>query len=411
MAPMDSARPEPPAVRERAQALGEGVLAAVRRILEGPDGPLALAIVLALAALLQLALFTAGDGDLTGSMVVNLLATLPIALMRRRRLLVAAWVVTLATCLALVDVMTSLTLAALVAQLTIAYVVATRRRRRASALLTLALLVAVISVQPTGNARITAVLVLVLVVAAQALGDARRQGRQAIAERDETRRAMADTLRGQAAMEERARIARELHDVVAHHVSMVAVQAETARLTTPGMPPQGQERLAAIGDTARDALTEMRRLLGVLRSDAPGDAERSPQPGLDRLAELLDDARNAGTSVRLVVHGRVATLPPGIDLTAYRIVQEALTNARRHAPGAAVEVEVAFGDDVLQVRVRDDGVGGNDISGVGGSVVEGHGLLGMRERAAMVGGTLRAGAASGGGFAVEADLPIGEAAT
>jgi signal transduction histidine kinase len=92
-------------------------------------------------------------------------------------------------------------------------------------------------------------------------------------------------------------------------------------------------------------------------------------------------------------------------------VQEALTNARRHAPGAAVEVEVAFGDDVLQVRVRDDGVGGNDIPGVGGSVVEGHGLLGMRERAAMVGGTLRAGAASGGGFAVEADLPIGEAAT
>jgi signal transduction histidine kinase len=410
MAPMDSARPEPPAVRERTQALGERVLAAVRRILDGPDGPLALAIVLALAALLQLALFSAGDGDLAGSMVANLLATLPIALMRRRRLLVAAWVVTLATFLALVDVMTSLTLAALVAQLTIAYVVATRRRRRASALLTLALLVAVISVQPTGNARITAVLVLVLVVAAQALGDARRQGRQAIAERDETRRAMADTLRGQAAMEERARIARELHDVVAHHVSMVAVQAETARLTTPGMPPRGQERLAAIGDTARDALTEMRRLLGVLRSDAPGDAERAPQPGLDRLAELLDDARNAGTSVRLVVHGRVAALPPGIDLTAYRIVQEALTNARRHAPGAAVEVEVAFGDDVLHVRVRDDGVGGDDISGPGGSVVEGHGLLGMRERAAMVGGTLRAGAASGGGFAVEADLPIGQAA-
>ena len=408
---MDSAHPEPPVVRERAQALGESALAAGQRILDGPDGPLALAIVLALAALLQLTLFAAGDVDLAGSMVINLLATLPIALMRWRRLLVAAWVVTLATCLALVDVMTSLTLAALVAQLTIAYVVATRRRRRASALLTLALLVAVISVQPGDNARVTAVLVLVLVVAAQALGDARRQGRQAIAERDETRRAMADTLRGQAAMEERARIARELHDVVAHHVSMVAVQAETARLTTPGMPPQGQERLAAIGDTARDALTEMRRLLGVLRSDAPGDAERAPQPGLDRLAALLDDARNAGTSVRLVVHGRVAALPPGIDLTAYRIVQEALTNARRHAPGAAVEVEVAFGDDVLQVRVRDDGVGGDDVSGVGGSIVKGHGLLGMRERAAMVGGTLRAGAAPGGGFAVEADLPIGEAAT
>ena len=149
----------------------------------------------------------------------------------------------------------------------------------------------------------------------------------------------------------------------------------------------------------------MRRLLGVLRSDAPGDAERAPQPGLERLAELLDDVRNAGTSVRLVVHGRVVVLPPGIDLTAYRIVQEALTNARRHAPGAAVEVEVAFGDDVLQVRVRDEGPGSAD------SDPDGHGLLGMRERAAMVGGTLRAGTAPGGGFVVEADLPIGEAAT
>jgi signal transduction histidine kinase len=109
--------------------------------------------------------------------------------------------------------------------------------------------------------------------------------------------------------------------------------------------------------------------------------------------------------VRLVVHGHVVVLPPGIDLTAYRIVQEALTNARRHAPGAAVEVEVAFGDDVLQVRVRDEGPGSADAD------PDGHGLLGMRERAAMVGGTLRAGTAPGGGFVVEADLPIGEAAT
>jgi signal transduction histidine kinase len=361
--------------------------------------------VLALAALMQLALFTAGDADLAGSMIINLLATLPIVLVRRW-LLVTAWIVTLATCFAILNPVTSLTVAALVAQLTVAYLVATRRRRRASALLSLAFLFVLVSAPPADGARVTAVLVLVLVVAAQALGDARQQRRHAIAERDETRRAMADTLRGQAAMEERARIARELHDVVAHHVSMVAVQAETARLTTPGMPPEGQARLAAIGDTARDALTEMRRLLGLLRSDAADGPERAPQPGLDRLAALLDDARNAGTTVRLVVRGHVIALPPGIDLTAYRIVQEALTNARRHAPSAAVEVELAFGEDVLHVRVRDDGVGGSVVTDP-----DGHGLLGMRERAAMVGGALRAGAAPGGGFAVEADLPIGEAAT
>jgi signal transduction histidine kinase len=201
-------------------------------------------------------------------------------------------------------------------------------------------------------------------------------------------------------MEERARIARELHDVVAHHVSMVAVQAETARLTTPGMPEEDQERLLAIGDTAREALTEMRRLLGVLRADADGDAERAPQPGLGHLTELLEDARAAGTSVRLTVSGAVAPLPAGVDLTAYRIVQEALTNARRHAPGAAVEVELRFAADALRLRVRDDG------PGPGEGEPRGHGLLGMRERAASVGGTREVGRAGEGGFAVEAELPL-----
>jgi signal transduction histidine kinase len=178
------------------------------------------------------------------------------------------------------------------------------------------------------------------------------------------------------------------------------VQAETARLTTPGMPPEGQERLLAIGDTAREALTEMRRLLGVLRADAAGAAERAPQPGLADLTELIEDARAAGTSVRLTVSGPVAPLPPGVDLTAYRIVQEALTNARRHAPGAAVEVALRFAADGLRVRVSDDGPGPED------DEPSGHGLLGMRERATMVGGTLSAGRADGGGFAVDAELPL-----
>jgi signal transduction histidine kinase len=257
---------------------------------------------------------------------------------------------------------------------------------------------------------------------------------------------------------ERARIARELHDVVAHHISMIAVQAETARLTTPGLTELGAQRLVAIGDTARAGLTEMRRLLGVLREDAatgePDGAEagaagaipagagaagamaagagavadRHPQPGLSQLGELVDEARVASASAaRLIVSGRVTRLDPGVELAAYRIVQEALTNARRHAPGAAVDVELRYADDVLRLRIRDNGPGTTDTTdttgptgpadpatagGLAGGLAArpggrpaGHGLLGMRERAAAAGGSLRTGEASGGGFCVEAELP------
>jgi DNA-binding CsgD family transcriptional regulator len=169
---------------------------------------------------------------------------------------------------------------------------------------------------------------------------------------------MQETLLEHATRGERARIARELHDVVAHHISMIAVQSEIARLATPGMPTEGAERLAAIGDTARTALNEMRRLLGLLREDAGAEPTREPQPGLEQLNQLIDQAREAGgASTRLIVRGGIAPLSPGIELTAYRIVQEALTNARRHAPGAAVDVELHYLDDVLRLRVRDNGPG------------------------------------------------------
>jgi signal transduction histidine kinase len=374
-------------------------LDAARRHLAGPDGPWTLALALSLAALLQLSLIQGGES----SIIANLLETLPVAL-ARRRLLLAAWMTTAGTWLVLADPTASFTLAGIAAQVIVAYLVASRRRRVTAVLLALPFLFAAVAM-PSDQGHFSTVLLLVLVVGAMAFGDARRQRGQAIAERDATRRAMSDTLRDQAATQERARIARELHDVVAHHVSMVAVQAETARLTTPGMPPEGRERLAAIGDTARDALTEMRRLLGVLRADVEGEAERAPQPGLGRLEELVDGARAAGTTVHLEVRGEAVALPPGVDLTAYRIVQEALTNARRHAPGAEVDVEVAFRDGAVSVRVRDNG------PGPAGTSDGGHGLVGMHERVAMVGGRLRVGPADGGGFAVEADLPIAEAAS
>ena len=245
-------------------------------------------------------------------------------------------------------------------------------------------------------------------VAAMARG-AREQSQSHSAAREVTEGMLADHL----ARGERARIARELHDVVAHHISMIAVQAETGRLTTPGLPAVGAQRFAAIGDTARAGLTEMRRLLGVLREDAGQDtasepapqparpgADRRPQPGLPQLGSLVDDAREAsGGAVRLIMSGQADRLDPGVELAAYRIVQEALTNARRHAPGAAVDVELRYADDALRLRIRDNG------PGQAARYRAGHGLLGMRERAAAVGGSLQTGDAHGGGFCVEAELP------
>jgi signal transduction histidine kinase len=220
---------------------------------------------------------------------------------------------------------------------------------------------------------------------------------------DAARQAAAGHLLEHVARGERAAIARELHDVVAHHISMIAVQAETARVSTPGMPAAGARRLSAIGDTARAALTEMRRLLGVLREDAGADTPAlEPQPGLEQLNELLDAARDASVSgARLILSGAPVALDPGVELAAYRIVQEALTNARRHAPGAGVDVELHYAECALSVRIRDTGPGPSEHAPAGG-----HGLSGMRERAAAVGGELRTGAATGGGFLVDATLPI-----
>ena len=200
---------------------------------------------------------------------------------------------------------------------------------------------------------------LVLVVAALLVGEALRQRGQALEQRDATQLKMAETMREQTAMEERARIARELHDIVAHHLSMISVQAETARLTSPDLPPDGRKRFEEIGATARDALTEMRRLLGVLREEGEG-ADRSPQPGLDQLGDLVDSAREAGANIRLVQRGRPVELPVGVDLTAFRIIQEALTNARRHAPGAEVDVELEYHSDALRLRICDSGPGPGD---------------------------------------------------
>jgi len=265
------------------------------------------------------------------------------------------------------------------------------------------------SFSPGTEEGVLAVLLAALAPAAALAGIARQARVQAHAH-SAARQVIVDSLLEHTARGERARIARELHDVVAHHISMIAVQAETARLATPGMPDAGAERLLEIGDRARAGLTEMRRLLGVLREDAqavdpaPGIDDRRPQPGLGQLNELLDEARQAsGAGTRLIVSGPLARLDPGVELAAYRIIQEGLTNARRHAPGAAVDVELRFTDAALRLRIRDNGPGPPVVPL--GPQDGSHGLTGMRERAAAAGGELSIGVAPGGGFLIEATLP------
>jgi signal transduction histidine kinase len=246
-------------------------------------------------------------------------------------------------------------------------------------------------------------LILLAVIALATAAAATLRLREERHRRRATEQSTAASLMEYAARGERARIARELHDVVAHHITMIALQAEAARLATPGLPPDGARRLTAIGDTARTALTEMRRLLGVLREDVDAESPLEPQPGLHQLNTLLDEVRDAtsGSGVRLIVSGAVEPLDPGIELAAYRIVQEALTNTRRHAAGAAVDVELRYNGEELVLRVHDNGPG----PAHPGQAGAGLGLAGMRERAAVVGGRVTAGAASGAGFLVEAVLP------
>ncbi len=203
-----------------------------------------------------------------------------------------------------------------------------------------------------------------------------------------------------AAAAERVRIARELHDVVAHHVSVIALQSQAAEVLLPADPERAAEAVGEIGVTARNALTELRRLLGALRQDDDEVAARAPQPHVADLEPLVQSVRDAGLTVSCTVEGEPRPLPPGVDLSAYRIVQEALTNVLKHARATRADVVVRYGAEHLLIRVVDDGTGGSGGNG------QGHGLIGMRERVALFGGELSTGPRPGGGFTVEARLPL-----
>ncbi|MFJ3882862.1 sensor histidine kinase [Streptomyces sp. NPDC090077] len=208
---------------------------------------------------------------------------------------------------------------------------------------------------------------------------------------------------------ERARIARELHDVVAHNVSVMVVQADGAAYVMDVAPEQAKEALQTISGTGRQALAEMRRLLGVLRTGEPQESEDYvPQPDVEQIEVLVEQVRAAGLTVDFEVEGAPRKLPSGVELTAYRIVQEALTNTRKHGgPDARASVRLVYFDDGLGLLVEDDGRGAaHELYEDGGADGAGHGLIGMRERIGMVGGTLDAGPRPGGGFRISALLPL-----
>jgi signal transduction histidine kinase len=207
-----------------------------------------------------------------------------------------------------------------------------------------------------------------------------------------------------AVAEERARIARELHDVVAHQMAVMTVQAEGARRLSGDGDPRVTEALDTIKTAGHEALDEMRRMVGLLRAEdgSRGEPDRGPQPGLDDLDRLVASMREGGLEVTVATEGEPRRVPSGIDLSAYRIIQESLTNALKHGgPGVHARVHVRYGPDTIDLDVSDDGRGAAAASGNGG----GHGLVGMRERVALVHGSLSAGPAPGGGFRVHAVLP------
>ncbi|MBV2354623.1 sensor histidine kinase [Streptomyces sp. J2-1] len=244
------------------------------------------------------------------------------------------------------------------------------------------------------------------------LGDSLRTRRAYFAELEERAARLEKEREAQskvAVAAERARIARELHDVVAHNVSVMVVQADGAAYVLDAAPDQARKALETISSTGRQALAEMRRLLGVLRTGEHQEGgEYVPQPDVEQIDDLVQQCRTSGLPVDFKVEGTPRPLPSGVELTAYRIVQEALTNTRKHGgPDAGASVRLVYFDDGLGLLVEDDGQGApHELYEEGGADGRGHGLIGMRERVGMVGGTLDAGPRPGGGFRISALLPL-----
>jgi signal transduction histidine kinase len=285
------------------------------------------------------------------------------------------------------------------------YSVAAYRPRSVSAPAVAGVTLAMVGVVVASGARLaTAVANILVFGVAWAVGDRNRQAQQRAAvehDRVEALERNREELARRAVVEERLRIARELHDVVAHALSVIAVQAGAGRLVVEDSPSSGREALALIETASRSALAEMRRLLRVLRSDEGEVEPLVPSPGLDELEGLVAATVRSGLPVEVRIDGDRVALPAGVDLAGYRIVQEALTNVRKHAHATHVSVTICYDAHEVRIEVLDDGVGPSANGRLGG----GHGLVGMRERAALYGGTVETGPGPHGGFKVTARIP------
>lgn len=382
------------------------------------DALLALALAVLALTSMSAEIAASRDGSLPGAPALNdadtaavalaLAFTLPVAL--RRKLPLVSFGCVVAAVLVAYATHYPADIGSLSA-LVVLYTVGSSMSRVQSLLLLLLALVAyasVIVMQDVYEGFWAATLDGAVYVAAWAVGRSIRYRRAYTAElvaRAERLESERETAVRATLVEERSRIARELHDVVAHSLSVMTVQASAAQRTTDAA--RSREAMAAVESTGRAALMEMRRIVGVLREEGHSTSELSPSPGLADLPELVRKVREAGLHVEFVVEGGQPALSAGVDLTVYRIVQEALTNTLKHAGPASASVHVACSAGSVDVEVEDSGRGAASVAVKGGR--PGHGLVGMQERVALFGGSLRVGPRPGGGYAVHARIPVEQA--
>jgi signal transduction histidine kinase len=378
------------------------------------------AVALALAVAGQIELWAgSSDGPRAAAVVAALVATMPLLLRRRFPFGAPAF---LFAGLALVSLVspaavyggTSFTLFALMLAFWAAGAQRERQPAVAAAAIGLAAVVVILAtggrggVVRTGDAELS-LFIWSLIAVGLPLGAfalrARAQRAAALQERaDRLEREREERTRAAVAAE-RARIARDLHDVIAHSVTVMTVQGGAARLLLDSDPGRAREPLLVVEETGHQALADMRRLVGIVQDEPERAPALTPQPDLADLPALAEKLRRAGLPTDLVVHGEPETLTPGVELTAYRVVQEALTNALKHAGPATARVTVIYEPQALRLEISDDGPGTSSQQGGG------HGLVGMRERVALYGGRLEVGPRAGGGFSVCARLPLERQAT
>jgi signal transduction histidine kinase len=369
-----------------------------------PTGPIAIAVVLTVAAVMTVA---SRDYQPPLAALVALLATVPIAVIRRYPA-TAIWLVLSASAVFLIALRLYWPVPAiaswLIALAAAPLMLSRKAAIRAFALTEGAVVVAASSVAPAHTPWDATIAEALAVIAAWGAGEMLRSRRQVALDQAAAAQQLKDLSERDVLARERASIARELHDVVAHHVSMIAVRAGTAPYAIADLPEPGQEAFGEIAAEARAALTELRVVLGVLRDPAKA-AEATPQPRLADIDAMLARVRSAGTRVTAEVAGQPRALPDSVELCGYRIVQEAVTNAGRHAPGSRVSVVVAYLDASLGVVVRNTASPAVSPAPRDALPTAGFGLTGLRERVAMLGGEIAAGPEDNGGFAVRAVLP------